>query len=88
MTANVAATRELLALLAPVLSFRAPHLAGKARRELTVVLHRIDVTRVKGDWTAVEALAFGQRERIDAAVGAALETLARVPDQLQIRGGW
>ena len=87
VTADVAATRELLALLAPVLSFRAPHLVGKARRELTVVLHSIARTRVNGRWTAVEALALGQRERVDAAVGAALETLARVPDQLQVRGG-
>ena len=86
VTADVAATRELLTLLAPALLARAPHLVGTARRELTTLVRAVDATRVGVQWPAVAGLALGQRERIDAAIGAALETLAFVPDRLQVGG--
>jgi high-affinity iron transporter len=82
--ADVAATREVLGLLAPVLDFSAPHLVGRARRKLTGLLRAADAARVNGHWVAIGSLTVGQRERIDGAIGAALETLAPVPDRLHI----
>ena len=86
VTADVAATRELLTLLEPALLIRAPGLVGKARRQLTTVVRAVAAARVGGAWPAVATLTLSQRERIDAAVGAALETLALVPDRLQVGG--
>ncbi len=43
-------------------------------------------TQVDGRWVAVTALPALARERINAAAGAALETLARVPDLLALGG--
>jgi high-affinity iron transporter len=84
--ADVAATRELLTLLQPALLIRAPGLVGTARRQLTAVVRFVDAARVGGAWPAVATLTLGARERIDAAVGTALETLALVPDRLQVGG--
>jgi high-affinity iron transporter len=86
VTADVAATRELLALLTPALLIRAPQLVATARRELSTVIRAVDATRVSGSWPAITVLSLSQRERVNAAVGAALETLARVPDRLQVGG--
>jgi high-affinity iron transporter len=82
--ADVAATREVLGLLAPVLDGSAPHLVGRARRKLTGVVRAADAGRVNGHWVAITAVTVGQRERVDGAIGAALETLAPVPDLLHI----
>jgi iron uptake system EfeUOB component EfeO/EfeM len=80
--ADVSATRELLGLLAPLLRPRRPPLVGTARRELA----RLDqaITSPGADGIAIAALPRAMRERVDAAVGAALETLAPVPDLLRI----
>jgi high-affinity iron transporter len=82
VVADVAATRELLGLLAPLLRPRKPALVGTAHRQLT----RLDrVIAASGDdGTAIAALPRITRERVDAAAGAALETLAPIPDLLRI----
>jgi high-affinity iron transporter len=87
VTADVAATREMLTLLAPALDPRAPHVVGRARRQLVAVDRALQATRVKGEWVAVGRVARPARQRIDGAVGAVLETLAPIPDVLQVLGG-
>jgi iron uptake system EfeUOB component EfeO/EfeM len=84
VTADVAATREVLSLLAPLIVPRAPHLVGTAQRQLTTLIHTVDATRADGRWLAISALTLIQRERVDGAAGAVLETLAPVPDLLRI----
>jgi high-affinity iron transporter len=84
VTADVAATRELLGLLAPLIGPRSPYLVGVASRELTTLDGALDAARTNGRWLAVPALTLSRRERIDAAIGAALETLAPVPDLLRV----
>jgi high-affinity iron transporter len=84
VTADAAATRELLGLLAPVIDPRSPHLVGRALRQLVGLVGAIDATRLHGQWVAVTALPLAQRERVDAATTAVLETLAPVPDLLHI----
>src|SRR5262249_17789658 len=87
VTADVAITRQLLALLSPALAPRSPGLVARADRQLASVVKVIAATRAGGRWIAVSALPLIQRERVDAAVGAALETLAPIPDVLKVGGG-
>jgi high-affinity iron transporter len=86
VTADVAATRELLALLASALAPRSPYLVPIAESQLTKVLAAIRSTSTGGSWIAVAALTARERERVDAAVGSALETLAPIPDVLHVGG--
>lgn len=87
VTADVAITRQLLRLLANALAARAPSVVPRAQRQLAGVLKAIAATRSGGRWVAVSALPLPQRERIDAGIGAALETLAPIPDVLKPGGG-
>jgi len=88
VTADVAATREVLGLMAAALAPRAPHLVGAARARLTAIDATISAVHPAGAaWPAITALTLSQRQRINAAVGAALETLAPVPDLLKVGGG-
>jgi len=84
LTADVAATREVLGLLAPLVAPSSPHLVGRALRELAGLIDAVDATRQDGQWVAASALPLSERERVNAATGAVLETLAPVPDLLQI----
>ncbi|HTU97337.1 MAG TPA: EfeM/EfeO family lipoprotein [Solirubrobacteraceae bacterium] len=85
--ADVGATREMLSLLAPVIAPRSPRLVGRARRQLDAVVGAAQAGQVNGRWVAVSELPTAARERVDAAVGAVLETLAPIPDLLQVAGG-
>jgi len=87
VTADVAITRQLLALLQPILAPRAPGLVATEGRQLSATMTAVQATRASGAWIAVQALTQPQRERINAAVGAALETLAPIPDVLQVVAG-
>ena len=86
VTADVTATRELLTLFAPVIEPRTPRLLGLARAELRKLDRAADATLAGGQWVAVAALPGAQRERVDAAAGAALETLAPVSDLIHVAG--
>jgi iron uptake system EfeUOB component EfeO/EfeM len=84
--ADVSATRELLSLLAPVLDPLAPHLLARASGQLNAIMTAVDQTQVAGAWVGVSDLPTAERARVDAAVGATLETLARIPDLLTSTG--
>jgi hypothetical protein len=86
LTADIAATRELLSLLAPVIDPLAPRLVGHARGELDTLSDAIQSTLVDGQWVAIQNLPAASREQIDADTGAALETLARIPDLITSTG--
>jgi hypothetical protein len=86
ITADVSAVSEVLGLLAPVLNPLAPHLVARANGQLSAILAAVDQTQVNGTWVAVSDLPTLARERVDAAVGAALETLAPIPDLLTSTG--
>jgi hypothetical protein len=86
ITADVSAVRQLLGLLAPVLDPLAPNLVARANGQLSAVLAAVDQTEINGTWVAVGDLPSLARERVDAAVGAALETLAPIPDLLTSTG--
>lgn len=86
VTADIDATREVLGLLAALITPRAPGLVGTASAQLRTLTAAVMATQVEGRWVPVTALPASQRERIDAAAGTALETLARVPDLLALGG--
>jgi high-affinity iron transporter len=82
ITADVTAVQELLGLLNPALDPLAPHLVARANAQLNTILAAVDQTKINGAWVAVNDLPAPARERVNAAVGAALETLAPIPDLL------
>jgi hypothetical protein len=86
IAADVAAVSQMLGLLAPVLDPLAPHLAARANGQLSAVLAAVYETQINGTWDAVSDLPNLARELVDAAVGAALETLAPIPDLLTSTG--
>ncbi len=67
--ANLAGTRELLTVLKPLLTSRAPRL----------------LPTVDADIARLQKLLDADRQRIDGATGQLLEDLAPVPDLLEIR---
>ncbi|HTU84396.1 MAG TPA: EfeM/EfeO family lipoprotein [Solirubrobacteraceae bacterium] len=86
ITADVSAVTQMLDLLAPVLDPLAPHLVARASGQLNAVLAAVYETQSNGTWVAVSDLPTLARERVDAAVGAALESLAPIPDLLTSTG--
>jgi iron uptake system EfeUOB component EfeO/EfeM len=84
VTADVSATHELLGLLAPFIGPRSPHLVHKARGRLRRLMAQARASRRDGSWVSVADLPRRERERVDAAAGAAAETLAPIPDLLRI----
>lgn len=86
LTADISATRELLAVLSPVIDPVAPQLVGRASRELDALNTAIQSTRVDGGWVAIQSLPAPQREQIDADTGSVLETLAPIPDLITSTG--
>ena len=86
--ANVDGTRLSLTALAPLLTDRDPKLLGRANRGLDRLAALLDSYRAPdGTWTPLDALTTPQRERLDATVGAVLETLAPVPPLLEVEQG-
>jgi iron uptake system EfeUOB component EfeO/EfeM len=86
ITADVAAVRKLLTELEPGLVRVAPHLVGDARAELAALISAINATHANNARVSIEDLSIRQRQQIDADAGAALETLALIPDLLTSTG--
>jgi iron uptake system EfeUOB component EfeO/EfeM len=86
LSADITADREFLSVLAPVIDPLAPGLVGRANRRLDTLSAAIQATRVNDVWVAVANLPTPEREQIDADTGAALETLAPIPDLITSTG--
>jgi high-affinity iron transporter len=84
LAADVGVTRRLLRLVAPLLVPRSPGLVPAARRELIGLQRELASARRADPDRPVARWPRSMRERIDGEVGAALETLARVPDLLAV----
>ncbi|MBO0874355.1 MAG: FTR1 family protein [Pseudonocardia sp.] len=82
--ADVAVTRVVLGELSGLVTERDPRLLPTAYQRLDTLERALLATRVDGAWQPVAATPLAGRERVDAAIGAALETLARVPDLLEV----
>jgi high-affinity iron transporter len=80
--ADVGATHEMLTVLGGLIRPRAPGLVPTAERRLTAIDAALAAAPPH---TQLSALPVRTRQRIDAAVGAALETLAPVSELMEIR---
>jgi high-affinity iron transporter len=84
IAADVTATREMLSALQPLLASRAPQLVPTARRELSAVSAAATPPRTAPGGREITSLALRRRQQLDAAVDAALETLAPVSELIQV----
>jgi high-affinity iron transporter len=84
INADVAATHEMLGLLAPLINPRSPQLVATGERDLTALSQAVAAARTGAQWPDLASLPVRERQRIDAATGAALETLAPVSELMQI----
>ncbi|CAM5654881.1 hypothetical protein SAFG77S_04286 [Streptomyces afghaniensis] len=83
--ANLAGTRELLTVLRPLLTTRAPHLLPTVDADSARLRTLLDAQHRDGRWTPVDRLGRTAKDRIDGATGQLLEDLSPVPDLLEIR---
>ncbi|MFE4966666.1 iron uptake transporter permease EfeU [Streptomyces sp. NPDC056660] len=83
--ANLAGTRELVTVLKPLLTARAPKLLPTVDADVARLQQLLDAGHRGAAWTPVEQLDTVTRQRISGATGQLLEDLAPVPDLLEIR---
>lgn len=83
--ANLAGTRELLTVLRPLLTSRAPRLLPTVDADIARLQKLLDSAHHGGRWTPVDTLDATTRARLNGATGQLLEDLAPVPDLLEIR---
>jgi iron uptake system EfeUOB component EfeO/EfeM len=81
--ADVEGTRTITDLLRPVLERRSPGLPARIDRDLAAL--GAVLPRPGAPVPSLDALPRDRRQRIDAATGRALETLALVPGLLEVR---
>ena len=82
--ADVQVTRVVLSELAPLINERAPALLPTAQGQLNTLQEALLATRVHGQWTSISSASLAQRQHVDGAIGALLETLSSVPDLLEV----
>ncbi len=82
--ADVAVTRAVLGYLAPLLNARQPGLPAIADSELDILNSALLATQVNGQWESLAAASPAAREQVNAATDAVLETLAAVPNLLEV----
>jgi high-affinity iron transporter len=82
--ADLQATRAVLEQLSPLISARTPKLLPAARAQLDVLQQALLSARAGGQWQSLSATPLAARQRVNAAIGALLETLSSVPDLLEI----
>jgi high-affinity iron transporter len=83
--ANLAGTKELLAVLRPLIAARDPRRPATVDADIARFQSLLDAARKGATWTPVNALDPMTRARINGAAGQLLEDLAPIPDLLEIR---
>lgn len=83
--ADVQVDRVVVGELASVIDERSPHLVATVRAQLDALQRALEALRhPDGTWTSLAAATLAQRQAVDAAIGAALETLSAVPTLLEV----
>ncbi|GHE06166.1 iron uptake transporter permease EfeU [Streptomyces alanosinicus] len=83
--ANLAGTRELLTVLKPLLTTRAPRQLPTVDADIARVQKLLDAAHDGDHWTPVDRLSPAGRQQLNGATGQLLEDLAPIPDLLEIR---
>jgi high-affinity iron transporter len=74
----------VLGYLTALINGRQPGLVATAESQLYTLRQALLATRADGQWESLTGAPLGAREDVDAAIGAVLETLASVPDLLEV----
>jgi high-affinity iron transporter len=82
--ADAQVTGAVLGYLTPLINARQPGLAATAQSQLGTLRQALLATRVDGQWQSLSAASGRARANVDAAIGAVLETVASVPDLLEV----
>ena len=82
--ADTQVDRTVLGYLAGLLSQRDPGLVATADSQLSALDQALLATRANGQWQSLTAVSLDQRQHVNASIGALLETLASVPDLLEV----
>jgi high-affinity iron transporter len=82
--ADLQVTRAVLGDLAALISARQPGLMGTLHGQLDVLQRALLATQRDGHWMPRSAVPLAQRQAVDGATGALLESLSSVPDLLEV----
>jgi high-affinity iron transporter len=82
--AGTQVTRVLLGYLAPLIDARQPGLAATITAQIDSLQQALLATRAGDAWPSLGAAPLAAREHVNAATGALLETVAAVPDLLEV----
>ncbi len=69
---------------AALINERQPGLVATANSQLTALDQALLATQANGQWQPASAVSLTQRQDVDAAIGQLLETLAEVPNLLEV----
>jgi high-affinity iron transporter len=84
LAADVTGTREMLALLAPLIETRRPQIVPQGSRDLSAIDAAIQAAGGPVAGRSLTTLPLRERMAIDQATGAALEDLAPVSELMQV----
>jgi high-affinity iron transporter len=82
--ADTQVDRTVLGYLANLINERQPGLVATADSQLATLDTALLATQADGRWQSLAQVTLDQRQRVNAATGALLETLAAVPDLLEV----
>jgi high-affinity iron transporter len=82
--ADTQVDRVVLGYLADLINARDPGLVATADSQLATLDQALAATEANGQWPSLTTVPLLARQRVNAAIGALLETLATVPDLLEV----
>jgi high-affinity iron transporter len=82
--ADTQVDKAVLGYLSGLLGQREPGLVATADSQLGALDAALVATKADGQWQPLTTVSLDERQHVDAAMGALLETLAAVPDLLEV----
>jgi high-affinity iron transporter len=82
--ADTQVDKIVLAELGSLIDARSPGLVETADSQLAALDQALNNAKVDGQWLPLASTPLADRQQVDAAIGALLETLASVPDLLEV----
>jgi len=82
--ADTQVDKVVLGYLANLVDERKPGLVATADSQLATLQSALLATKANGQWQSLTAVTLDQRQHVNADIGALLETLAFVPDLLEV----
>ncbi|MGH3290899.1 MAG: iron uptake transporter permease EfeU [Trebonia sp.] len=82
--ADTQVDQVVLGYLAGLIDERKPGLVATADSQLSALQSALLATKAGGQWQSLTAVSLEQRQQVNASTGALLETLASVPDLLEV----